>query len=102
MSVRKAAFWLGLMVGAGIGYIVGISMPEEKQKRLREELVKRGEDVVEKAREVGEERARELSEEARRRAEEMAAKAKERIPEVVPFAEHIKPNSGTEPTEANV
>ena len=95
MSVKRAAFWMGIIVGAGIGYVVGIMMPEEKQKHLREELIKRGEDVVSKARVVSEERARQLAEEAKRRAEEVAAQVKEHIPDTLPFS-HAKSNGAVE------
>lgn len=76
---RGLAFWTGVLVGAALGYIVAISLPEERQKHLRETLVQRGEEVWEKARTVGPERARHLVEEAKRR-----------VPETVPLARREK------------
>lgn len=72
---RGLAFCTGMLVGAALGYIVAISLPEERQKHLRETLVQRGEEVWEKARTVSAERARQLAEEAKRR-----------VPETIPFA----------------
>ncbi len=93
MRLRRLAFWTGLLLGAVVGYVIGISLPEEKQKHLRETLVHRGEEVVDKARTVGRERARHLAEEAKRRAETVVTEARERVPEVLPFG---KPKNGTE------
>ncbi len=70
MAVRRAAFWFGVMIGAALGYIAGISLPEERQQHLRDTLVRRGEEVLEKARTVSVEQARRLAEEARRRVPE--------------------------------
>lgn len=69
---RALAFWSGLIIGAALGYVVGISLPEERQKQLKETLVQRGEEVWEKARTVGAERARQVIEEAKRRVPEAA------------------------------
>ncbi len=80
MSLRKLAFWLGVVIGAGVGYAIGISLPEEEQQHLREELRQRGQHLVTKAKEVGEQQARDWAKEARTRAAEWFAQAESHIP----------------------
>ncbi len=80
MSLRRIAFWLGVIVGAGIGYAIGISLPEEEQQHLREEFRRRGEDLVAKAKEVGTQQARHWTKEAQARATEWFERAETHIP----------------------
>ncbi len=80
VSLRKIAFWMGVIAGVAIGYAIGISLPEDKQQQLREELQKRGKEVVTKGKEVGEQYARDWAEEARKRATEWFQQAETHIP----------------------